>query len=233
MIEAMLSSTVLNMGEERAAMDQLLREFGIFSVVGAAPAFAGVGSASSIAGTREIAKRAGLYILLLGDRYGFVAPGTQLSATEREFDAAVETDPTKVLVYLKTGIDPDPEQVQFIARVRDYQKGYWTVDYQNSTELARHARDDINRWLEQRILLKDNHDIYDQFLFYALSIKPTSDTEMDYKKTKESVLLNYRIFDTEYILDFKRRQIATDFWGCVSQLIASFEAWKRSGYVSS
>lgn len=233
MIEAMLSSTVLDMVEERAALTALLGEFGIFRTIGAAPAATGVGSASSIAGTREMAQRTGLYILLLGERYGYVAPGTMLSATEREFEAAVETDPTKVLVYRKSTVTHDELQSRFVERVRDYQKGYWVVDYANATDLARHAREDIHQWLKQRVVLNENHDIYDQFLLYALTLKPTRDARMNYQKKDGSVILDYRIFDTEYTLTFGRQQIATDFWGCISQLIASFEAWKRSGYAPS
>jgi hypothetical protein len=232
-IEAMLSSTVLDMVEERAAMTELLGEFGIFRVIGAAPAATGVGSTSSIVGTREMAQRTGLYILLLGERYGYVAPGTMLSATEREFEAAVETDPTKVLVYRNSTVTHDEAQRRFVERVRDYQKGYWVVDYANATELARRAREDIHHWLRQRVVLNENHDIYDQFLLYALTQKPTRDTKMNYQKIAGAIILDYEVFSTEYTLVFQRQQIATDFWGCVSQLIASFEAWKRDGYAPS
>lgn len=233
MIEAMLSSTVLDMVEERAAMTSLLEEFGIFTVIGAAPAATGVGSASSIAGTREMAQRTGLYILILGERYGYVAPGTVISATEREFEAAVETDPTKVLVYRKATANHDEYQSRFVERVRDYQHGYWVVDYQNATELAQRAKQDIRQWLRQRIILNENHDIYDQFLLYALTQKPIRDTRMNYQKLAGSIILDYEVFGTEYTLVFQRHQIATDFWGCVSKLIAAFEAWKRDGYASS
>lgn len=232
MIEAMLSSTIADMEEERAALNRLLTQYGIFTVIGAVPAAAGVGSAGAFSATVQMARRAGLYILVMGGRYGFVASGTEMSATEREFEAAVEDNPTKVLVYRKSTAQFEAEQERFVERVRDYQKGYWTTDYRNATELADKAKEGIDNWLKQKILLNENHDIYDQFVLYILSIKPTKDTKINYQKLDGSIILDYTIFSTEYTVTFARQQIATNFWGCVSEMLAKFEAWKRSGYVS-
>jgi hypothetical protein len=59
--------------------------------------------------------------LMLGEDYGFVPPGSSLSATHQEYREARETKP--VLAFVQQGISPGPEQAAFIAEVQGWEGG--------------------------------------------------------------------------------------------------------------
>ena len=62
-----------------------------------------------------------MVILILGEDYGFVPPGSNLSATHQEYRAAREMKP--VLAFVQQGISPGPEQTAFIAEVQAWEGG--------------------------------------------------------------------------------------------------------------
>lgn len=62
-----------------------------------------------------------IVVLVLGEGYGFVPPGSILSATHQEYREARETKP--VLAFVQQGISPGPEQAAFIAEVQAWEGG--------------------------------------------------------------------------------------------------------------
>ena len=62
-----------------------------------------------------------MVVLILGENYGFVPPGSSLSATHQEYREARETKP--VLAFVQQGISPGPEQAAFIAEVQAWEGG--------------------------------------------------------------------------------------------------------------
>jgi hypothetical protein len=62
-----------------------------------------------------------MVVLILGEGYGFVPPGSTLSATHQEYREARETKP--VLAFVQQGISPGPEQAAFIAEVQAWEGG--------------------------------------------------------------------------------------------------------------
>ncbi|WP_375243823.1 DUF4062 domain-containing protein [Sphingomonas parapaucimobilis] len=62
-----------------------------------------------------------IIVLILGEHYGFVPPGSSLSATHQEYREARETKP--VLAFVQQGISPGPEQAAFIAEVQAWEGG--------------------------------------------------------------------------------------------------------------
>ncbi|WP_420139882.1 DUF4062 domain-containing protein [Sphingomonas sp.] len=62
-----------------------------------------------------------MVVLILGEDYGFVPPGSSLSATHQEYREARETKP--VLAFVQQGISPGPEQAAFIAEVQAWEGG--------------------------------------------------------------------------------------------------------------
>jgi hypothetical protein len=62
-----------------------------------------------------------MVVLILGESYGFVPPGSTLSATHQEYREARETKP--VLAFVQQGISPGPEQDAFIAEVQAWEGG--------------------------------------------------------------------------------------------------------------
>lgn len=74
-----------------------------------------------------------MVILVLGEGYGFVPPGSALSATHQEYREARETKP--VLAFLQEGIDPDPEQAAFIAEVQAWEGGLFRGTFRHPDDL--------------------------------------------------------------------------------------------------
>lgn len=73
-----------------------------------------------IACLREL-RASDMVILILGEDYGFVPPGSNLSATHQEYRAARETKP--VLAFVQQGTSPGPEQAAFIAEIQAWEGG--------------------------------------------------------------------------------------------------------------
>lgn len=74
------------------------------------------------------------YLLLLGPHYGHVFPDTGQSATHDEWVAAVAKGIPR-LVLRKTGVEFDPEQVQFAKLVGDYGHGVFYGEFTDVADL--------------------------------------------------------------------------------------------------
>ena len=83
-----------------------------------------------LAGVEE----ADLYLLLLGEHYGDRLPDTGLAPTEEEFTVARRRG-IPILAFRKTGVEPDPDQADFIARVEDYATGKFRAAFARTHEL--------------------------------------------------------------------------------------------------
>ncbi|MBJ7441262.1 MAG: DUF4062 domain-containing protein [Sphingopyxis sp.] len=66
-------------------------------------------------------RRSDMMVLILGEHYGFVPPGSTLSATHQEYREARETKP--ILAFVQEGITPSREQAAFIAEVQAWEGG--------------------------------------------------------------------------------------------------------------
>jgi hypothetical protein len=85
------------------------------------------------------------YLLLMGTQYG--EPGASgLSPTEEEFEEALSSGrPTLALV--QTGVDPEPRQQEFIARVRgSWEHGHFAPTFTNSTDVIPAVVRALNGW---------------------------------------------------------------------------------------
>lgn len=74
-----------------------------------------------------------MVVLVLGEDYGFVPPGSTLSATHQEYREARETRP--VLAFVQQGISPGPEQAAFIAEVQAWEGGLFRGGFVNPDDL--------------------------------------------------------------------------------------------------
>lgn len=82
-----------------------------------------------------------MVVLILGEGYGFVPPGSPLSATHQEYREARETKP--VLAFVQEGIAPGPEQAAFIAEVQAWEGGLFRGSFMGPEDL----QDSITRAL--------------------------------------------------------------------------------------
>jgi hypothetical protein len=84
------------------------------------------------------------YILLLGERYGEPMPDSQLAPTEEEFTVARQRG-IPVLIFRKSGIEMEPEQARFAARIEGYATGLFRDSFTTTADLlvkvARAIRD--------------------------------------------------------------------------------------------
>src|SRR5262245_39882224 len=84
-LAVMISSTALDLPEHRReAMDACLR-LGMLPIM---MEHLGANASDSVEVSFELVARADLYVLVVGQRYGFVPPGYTTSITELEFERA-------------------------------------------------------------------------------------------------------------------------------------------------
>jgi Domain of unknown function (DUF4062) len=74
-----------------------------------------------------------VYVGIFGNRYGYVAPRSGLSATEEEFnEARVRGIP---ILCFEQNCDKEPPQVIFLQRIKDYENGYMIDSFNTAEEL--------------------------------------------------------------------------------------------------
>lgn len=78
-------------------------------------------------------RQSDMVVLVLGDSYGAVQPGSGLSATHEEYREARQTKP--VLAFVQQGVTPDPQQAAFIAEVQGWEGGLFRGGFDDSTDL--------------------------------------------------------------------------------------------------
>lgn len=217
-INVMISSTVDNLLGERQCLANIFTQIDFVNLVGATPYSKTSAPRSSAYNTTKIAKECDLYVLLLGSTFGFELQGGR-SATEVEFDAAYHADPTKVLVFLKEdGTQPDPKQEKFIKKVCDYYSGYWRMSFKYTYELQEMVRDSFMEWLKNRASFGYGFTYLDHFIRLAVQKKPEPETEVYYSVKKDYIDLEYRAFGKTVSVQFDKKQIYKDFWGCLYSL---------------
>ncbi len=75
-----------------------------------------------------------VYLLLLGERYGYEFPETGLSPTAEEHVAA-RTAGIPRLVMRKTGVTPEPKQKELIDEIRSYRDGVFYDEFTDVVDL--------------------------------------------------------------------------------------------------
>lgn len=228
-IEVMVSSTVSDLREDREAAVQELTGFNFVKLLGVAPIASPSAGASSYVVTADIARDCHLYILILGRRYGHIAPDGR-SATEVEFDAAYDADPTKILVFRKAVPRIEPKQKDFIERVTNYHKGYFVRHYQGLGDLRQNVPESFRHWLMERAAIGKRLHYFDHFLRMAIQRSPFPGVQPLYTLDDTHIELKYIIMKKIYAIQFSKDQIFNDFWGSIGKLEGKFREWRRTGY---
>lgn len=78
-------------------------------------------------------RAADIVVLVLGESYGAVQPGSGLSATHEEYREARDTKP--ILAFVQEGISPDPEQTAFITEVQGWEGGLFRGGFRDADDL--------------------------------------------------------------------------------------------------
>ena len=80
-------------------------------------------------------------VLLLGARYGWIAPSGR-SATEEEYEEARRRH-LPILVFVQDGVAPEPRQREFVQRVEDYIGGHFRRSFRDANDLRRLAEEAV------------------------------------------------------------------------------------------
>ncbi len=139
-MKAFISSVIVGMEDHRAAAREAAESLG-YTVIAAEDFRASSSSPQQVClgGVRD----AGVVVLLLGARYG--TPQTSgLSPTHEEYREARGTKP--VLVFLQTGVTPEPDEAAFIDEVRGWEGGQYREPFDMPESLRKAVTGALHRW---------------------------------------------------------------------------------------
>ena len=216
-IRVMISSTVSDLVAEREAIAEVFKDIPFVELLGAHPYNNSAVAGSSFRNTISYARKCDLYILILGTRFGFDSNGK--SATEREFDAAYKSDPTKILVFLKEDEQAVEERQQkFVNRVCNYYSGYWRTSFKFSHELQQKILASFFNWIQERVSFNNSYTYCDHFIRLAIQKKPNPDISIFYSVKSDHVEIEYRGLGDIISIHFGKKELYRDFWGCLYKL---------------
>jgi Domain of unknown function (DUF4062) len=145
----MISSTVTDLTQEREVVDRAIRNLRL------------EGFRSEKIGSRPYtpkalcalwAEQCHIFILIIGERYGFVIRSLGISVVEFEFQVASAQNPHKILVYVKDGVTREPRLEEFLQRLEDFEEGYFRSLFTTPEDLYEAIQRDVAEWLTRRRL---------------------------------------------------------------------------------
>lgn len=226
MIDVMVSSTIADLEADRDACVKAFGTLGgFFNVIGAKPII-NTSSQSPSVTTTNYSMNCSLFILILGGRYGY-SVNRNRSATEIEYDAAFQQDPTKIIVFKKNVITVETKQQKFIKKVSDYKRGYWYTEYDHTHDLLEAVKNAGTKWLLERASIGQNISVYENFLRLAIHIKPYPDTQVYYRSTEVDIEIEYHAHGNMYQSHFQKSEISKNFWGCLHNLQTQISSWRK------
>lgn len=227
-IKVMISSTINDLKAERDAAEKVFREIPLVELIGADRLNNAALGGNSRFVTTAMAKDCDLYILILGNKFGYDV-GNGKSATEIEFDAAIRNDPTKILVFKKESPEEtDDKQKVFIDKVSSYYNGYWRTSFEHTHDLQTFLKNAFSKWIKERASIGTSLTYLDHFVRLARQVSPEPNAQVYYKVTESDVELEYFFFNKSHEIHFTREQIYMNFWGCFNELYNQFERWLNS-----
>jgi hypothetical protein len=74
-----------------------------------------------------------------------------------EYEVARAQNPEKILVYVKDSVEREPRLLEFLAKVQDFESGYFRFSFTTPEELYERIHKDIARWLVSQVKHKVAH----------------------------------------------------------------------------
>ena len=130
-------------------------------------------------------------VLLLGPRYGWVAPSGR-SATEEEYQEAIRRH-IPILVFVQDGISREPDQQGFVTKVEDYIHGHFRKSFQSP--------DDLRRLVKEAVMERDLEAVPQHLagaegrIREALDRRPPDNQHSVWMKTAWTTLRNEEVVD--------------------------------------
>lgn len=149
-LRVMISSTIEDLGPEREVVDKAIRQLRFAR-------YRAESMPTLCRPSREVcmqmAQRCDLFILILGQRYGYIIPDLGKSVTHYEYEIARLSDSTKVLVYVKKVPCREAKLEAFINSVTDFDFGYFRrPEFESADQLYDYLLEDIPVWVSERIM---------------------------------------------------------------------------------
>lgn len=146
-MKVFVSSTVLDLEEERTIVSETLNSLSLESFVSEAE---GADWKSSYEKCLSEIDLSDFYILIVGERYGFVPdkiPNDDIfdgctSITHAEWKKAIQAN-KPMLIYIKTGVRREANLSLMVDHIEDFFAGYFRRNFSNSNELAADIRKDL------------------------------------------------------------------------------------------
>ena len=129
-MKVFISSLITGFGAQREAAKRAVATLRHEPVM--AEDFGAQPSSPQVACLQEL-RGSDIVVLVLGERYGFVPPGSTLSATHQEYREARGTKP--VLAFVQQGVTPEPEQAAFIDEVQGWEGGLFRGGFVEPADL--------------------------------------------------------------------------------------------------
>ena len=183
-----VSSVMTGYAEYREAARAGIRQAGCDAVL--ADDFAAQ-DASSRNACIDGVQSADALVLLLGPRYGWVAPSGR-SATEEEYQEAIRRH-IPILVFVQDGISREPDQQGFVTKVEDYIHGHFRRSFQSP--------DDLRRLVKEAVMERDLEAVPQHLagaegrIREALDRRPSDNQHSVWMKTAWTTLRNEEVVD--------------------------------------
>jgi len=155
-LSVMISSTMKDLGPEREAVDKAIQDF-CFERFRAETL--GARSRSPRQVCDEMANKCDLFILVIGEKYGFIFNDLGISVTHHEYNVARADNPQKILIYEKLVSNREAMASKFLEEVGDFDKGYFLRPFQSKDDLFNGVKEDIAVWITERIQSKDATEV--------------------------------------------------------------------------
>jgi len=144
----MISSTVEDLAQEREAADRAILGLGLTRF--RAETFGSVPHPPKVI-CALLAEQCDLFVLIIGQRYGYMIESEGISVVEFEYEVARAQNPEKILLYVKEGVSRDPRLEEFLKRLQDFEHGYFRSLFTTPEELFEKIQPDVARWLTSQV----------------------------------------------------------------------------------
>ena len=150
-LRVMISSTVDDLVPERDAADRAIHALNYERFraenIGSLPH-------SPAMVCEHMAAKCDIFVLIIGERYGYEIKSKKISVVEFEYEVACAQNRGKILVYIKEGVTREPRLDAFVKRVEDFESGHFRTLFKTADELPKKIQGDIARW----VLLRTSGD---------------------------------------------------------------------------
>ena len=136
-----------------------------------------------------------------------------------EYDAAIKSDPTKVLVFLKdTDEEIEEKQKIFIDRVSDYYNGYFRTSFQYTHQLQNRVEESFWKWFISRAQVGKNLTNVDHFIRTIKEDILTPEIRLYYQTTERFVEITVCYNNRQFIQHIESADLQLNFWMNVNRV---------------